>query len=198
MMLLVIKFVVFTLAPFLLLLWSTSPNLWLCLSSFACLVSDDPSSLLLFSSDLFTSSEAIVKSLTCNNLDLQSAESILPAPSAKGTSLYPPLMQNDTDSVSLQEMEVLPLAPSHASWLVASLVLMGLNSYFPQLSPVFSLWSPLRVAVSVIHWVASWCFVSPGWELNLVSLSPSLTQKPLSSCVPSARVFFVKTHSTEY
>ncbi|KAJ9077122.1 hypothetical protein DSO57_1019703 [Entomophthora muscae] len=52
---------------------------------------------------------------------------------------------------------------------------MGLNTYFPQLSPVSSLWSSFRAAVPVIHWAASWWFVSPGWEPKLVSLAPSLT-----------------------
>ncbi|KAJ9056526.1 hypothetical protein DSO57_1032133 [Entomophthora muscae] len=106
MILPVIKFVVFTLDPFLLLLWSTSPDLWLRLSSSACLMSDDPSSILLFPSDLLTSGEAIVKSLTCNNMDLYSAEPILSAPSTKG-SPPPPLLHIDTDSVPLLEMEAL-------------------------------------------------------------------------------------------
>ncbi|KAJ9063032.1 hypothetical protein DSO57_1004324 [Entomophthora muscae] len=52
---------------------------------------------------------------------------------------------------------------------------MGLNSYFPQLSPVSSFWSPLRAVIPVLHWAASWWFLSPGWELNLVILAPSLT-----------------------
>ncbi|KAJ9081338.1 hypothetical protein DSO57_1015808 [Entomophthora muscae] len=47
----------------------------------------------------------------------------------------------------------------------------GLNAYFLQLSLVSSLWSPLRAAVPVIHWAASWWFISPGWEPNLVSLA---------------------------
>ncbi|KAJ9069801.1 hypothetical protein DSO57_1014914 [Entomophthora muscae] len=42
----------------------------------------------------------------------------------------------------------------------------------PQLSPVSSLWSPLRAAVPVLHWAASWWFTSPEWEPNLVSLAP--------------------------
>ncbi|KAJ9067771.1 hypothetical protein DSO57_1035830 [Entomophthora muscae] len=49
---------------------------------------------------------------------------------------------------------------------------MGLNVHFPQLSPGFSLWSPLQAAIPVLHWAASWCFVLPGWEPNLVSLAP--------------------------
>ncbi|KAJ9048535.1 hypothetical protein DSO57_1034203 [Entomophthora muscae] len=172
MILPVIKFAVFTLAPFLLLLWSTSPNLWLRLFSSACLVNDDLSSLLLFPSDILTSREAIVKSLTCNDLDLHSTESILPSPSTKGYPPPPPLLQSDADSVPLLETEATTLAPSRAPWLITGLMLMGLNSYFPQLSPVSSLWSPLRAAVPVLHWAASWWFIPPGWEPNLVSLAP--------------------------
>ncbi|KAJ9059070.1 hypothetical protein DSO57_1006202 [Entomophthora muscae] len=49
---------------------------------------------------------------------------------------------------------------------------MGLNAYFPQLSPVPSFWSPRRAAIPVLHWAASWWFILPGWEPNLVSLAP--------------------------
>ncbi|KAJ9048369.1 hypothetical protein DSO57_1035711 [Entomophthora muscae] len=155
MILPIIKFTVFTLASFLLLLWLASPNLWLRLSSLARLVSDDPSSLLFFLGGLLTFEEAIVKSLTCDNLDFYSSESILSAPGAKVPPLSPPWMPDDKDSVPLQEMEILSSVTSYAPWLVAGFALMGLNSYFPQLSPVSFLWSPLRAAVPVIHWVAS-------------------------------------------
>ncbi|KAJ9061303.1 hypothetical protein DSO57_1021976 [Entomophthora muscae] len=63
-------------------------------------------------------------------------------------------------------------APTCTPWLLTSLILMGLNAYFPQLSLVFSLWSPLQAAIPVLHWMASWWFVTPGWELNLVILAP--------------------------
>ncbi|KAJ9074010.1 hypothetical protein DSO57_1010566 [Entomophthora muscae] len=86
-------------------------------------MSNDPSGLLLFPGDLLTSGEAIAKSLTCDILDFHSAKSTLPASSAKGPPLSPPLMKNDTYSVPLQETEVLPLAPSCALWLVASFVI---------------------------------------------------------------------------
>ncbi|KAJ9073140.1 hypothetical protein DSO57_1019772 [Entomophthora muscae] len=148
----------------------------------ACLVSDDPSSLLLFPSDLLTSREALVKILTCNNLDLYSAGSILPTPSTKESPPSLPLLQDDTDSVSLMETEVPTLSPSCSPWLVTGLVLMGLNSYFPQLSLVSSLWSSLRAAVPVIHWAASWWFVFPGWEPNLVSLAPLSHISGLNPC----------------
>ncbi|KAJ9056473.1 hypothetical protein DSO57_1032730 [Entomophthora muscae] len=68
-----------------------------------------------------------------------------------------------------------PSAPACTPCLLTGLALMALNAYFLQLSPVSFLWSPLQAAVPVLHWTASWWFVSPGWEPNLVSLAPSLT-----------------------
>ncbi|KAJ9086768.1 hypothetical protein DSO57_1000394 [Entomophthora muscae] len=76
------------------------------------------------------------------------------------------------NSVPLEALKLSPPAPSCAPWLITGLVLMGLNSYFPRLSPASSLWSPLRVVVPVLHWATSWWFVLPGWEPNLVSSAP--------------------------
>ncbi|KAJ9081869.1 hypothetical protein DSO57_1010537 [Entomophthora muscae] len=61
---------------------------------------------------------------------------------------------------------------------------MGLSAYFPQLFPVSSLWSLLQAAVPVLHWAASWWFVSLGWEPNLVSLAP-LSHTPLPDAPPT-------------
>ncbi|KAJ9085233.1 hypothetical protein DSO57_1016035 [Entomophthora muscae] len=120
--------------PLLLLLWSTSPNLWLSLSSLALLVSDDPSTLLSLPGNFLTSGEVIVKSLTCDSLDLCSTKSSFSIPSPEIHPLSPLLVQEGTDSVPLQEMEILPFIPSCAPWLVAGVMLMGSNSYFPQLN----------------------------------------------------------------
>ncbi|KAJ9050425.1 hypothetical protein DSO57_1014434 [Entomophthora muscae] len=172
MILPVLKFVVFFLAPFLLLFWSTSPNLWTLQTSSTRFMSDDLSSLLHFPSDMLTPREPLVKSPTCNDLDLYSTDSILPASGVEELSSSPPPLQESADSAPLLDPGVPTLAPSCAPWLITSLVLMALNTYFPQLSPVSSLKSPLRAAVPVIHWTASWWFVSPRWEPNLVSLAP--------------------------
>ncbi|KAJ9068807.1 hypothetical protein DSO57_1024996 [Entomophthora muscae] len=75
-------------------------------------------------------------------------------------------------SVPLGPSMVSSPAPTCTPWLLTGLILMGLNAYFHQLSPVSSLWSPLQATVPVLHWMASWWFVSPGWEPNLVSLAP--------------------------
>ncbi|KAJ9077562.1 hypothetical protein DSO57_1015575 [Entomophthora muscae] len=79
MILPVAKFVVFSLAPFLLLLWSTSPALWGKISSSAWLLREDPSGLWDLSSGLLFSGEAVIKSLACNDLDLDIVDSTLPA-----------------------------------------------------------------------------------------------------------------------
>ncbi|KAJ9076100.1 hypothetical protein DSO57_1029376 [Entomophthora muscae] len=42
-----------------------------------------------------------------------------------------------------------------------------LPSVVPGVLPVI----PLQAAIPVLHWMASWWFVSPGWEPNLVSLA---------------------------
>ncbi|KAJ9083814.1 hypothetical protein DSO57_1030952 [Entomophthora muscae] len=91
-----------------------------------------------------------------------SAVPILFNPAADGVSLSSPPPPESVDPAPLLAPEVPTPVPSHAPWLLTSLVLMRLNAYFPQLSPVSSLWSPIRAAVPVIHWAASWLFVPPG------------------------------------
>ncbi|KAJ9056478.1 hypothetical protein DSO57_1032658, partial [Entomophthora muscae] len=73
----ILKFVVFTLLPALLFIWSTSLDLWERISSSVLIVSNNPSHLLYLAEDLpgraqdfITSSEHLVKSLTCDDLDL--------------------------------------------------------------------------------------------------------------------------------
>ncbi|KAJ9070987.1 hypothetical protein DSO57_1001761 [Entomophthora muscae] len=59
------------------------------------------------------------------------------------------------------------------------MVLMSLDSYFHRLSAVSSLWTPLRAAIPVLHWMVSWWILLPGWEPNLVSLVPLSHNLPL-------------------
>ncbi|KAJ9081001.1 hypothetical protein DSO57_1019067 [Entomophthora muscae] len=175
MILPVLKFVVFFLAPFFLLIWTTSPDLWSHIFSSACLVGDNTSSLLQLPSGLLISGEALVKILTCNDLDLHASDHTLLAPVIEEASASSPLSLEGNESVPLQAPVILVPVLTCKPWLLTRLVHMGLNAYFPQLSPVSSLWSPLRAAIPVIHWAASWWFVSPGCEPNLVILAPSLT-----------------------
>ncbi|KAJ9089038.1 hypothetical protein DSO57_1016978 [Entomophthora muscae] len=167
-----LKFVVFSLAPFLLLLWSTSPNLWKKISLSARLVGRDPSSLWDLHSGLLFSGEAVVKSLTCDDLDLSTVDYASPVLEEAVPPMRPLPSVILSPSVPLGPPKVSSPAPTRTPWLLTSLILMGLNAYFPQLSLVSSLWSPLQVAIPVLHWMASWWFVSPGWEPNLVSLAP--------------------------
>ncbi|KAJ9060842.1 hypothetical protein DSO57_1026616 [Entomophthora muscae] len=111
----------------------------------------------------------------CNDLDLDVVDHTLSASEGDKT-LMPPLPSlGKSDLVPLKAPEVSPPTPIRTPWLLTGLMLMSLNAYFPQLSPVYSLWSPLQAAVPVLHWAVSWWFVSPVWEPNLVSLAPSLT-----------------------
>ncbi|KAJ9073439.1 hypothetical protein DSO57_1016490 [Entomophthora muscae] len=167
-----IKFVVFSLALFLILLWSTSPDLWGEISSSARLVGRDPSSLWNLPSGLLFSGEAVVKSLTCDDLDLSTVDHASPVSEEAMPPMRPLPSVVLSPSVPLGPSKVSSPAPTRTPWLLTGLILMGLNAYFPQLSPVSSLWSPLRAAIPILHWMASWWFVSPGWEPNLVSLAP--------------------------
>ncbi|KAJ9085709.1 hypothetical protein DSO57_1011411 [Entomophthora muscae] len=130
MILPVLKFVLFSLAPFLLLIWTTSPNLWSQISSSACLVGDNPSSLLHLPGGLLISGEALVKSLTCYNLDLHTADHALTASVVEEmlVSSLPSLEENEL--MPLQAPVMLPPAPTCTPWLLTGLVLMGLNVYF--------------------------------------------------------------------
>ncbi|KAJ9052953.1 hypothetical protein DSO57_1029032 [Entomophthora muscae] len=154
------------------LLWSTLPDLWSKISSSVQLVGEDPSSLLNLPSGLLFSGEAVVKSLTCNNLDSDVVDYALPAPVGEEMLMSSLPSLEKSDLVPLQAPVMLPPAPTCTPWLLTSLMLMGLNMYFHPLSPVSSLWSPLQAAIPVLHWVVSWWFVLPGWEPNLVSLAP--------------------------
>ncbi|KAJ9074722.1 hypothetical protein DSO57_1003777 [Entomophthora muscae] len=137
----IFKFVVFTLSPPLLFIWSTSLDLWEQISSSVLRVSDNPSHLLYFAEDfpgraqdLITYGKHLVKSLTCDDLHPSSLD------------LSPGLLYME-DSTSLvppaEEPQPIPWtatrhqAPSTqcTPWLLAGMTLMGFNSYFSQLSP---------------------------------------------------------------
>ncbi|KAJ9067109.1 hypothetical protein DSO57_1003022 [Entomophthora muscae] len=142
-----LKFVVFSLAPFLLLLWGTSPDLWTRISSLARLVGDNLSSLLHLPSGLLISGEALVKSLSCNNLDLHATDHTLLAPLTEKAPVSSFLNLESNNLGPLQAPVKLSPAPTCTPWLLTRLVLMGLNAYFPKLSPVSSL-GPLSEQLS--------------------------------------------------
>ncbi|KAJ9059504.1 hypothetical protein DSO57_1001576 [Entomophthora muscae] len=175
MILPIFKFVVFNLAPYVFLLWETAPDLWSQFYTSACLVGNNPSSLLHLPGELLVSGETIVKSLTCDNLELFDADYAVPTPTLEVESASTVLSLDKDNLVPLLAFVVLPPAPTCIPWLLTGLVLMGLNTYFLQLSPTSSLWSPLQAAIPVLHWAASWWFILPVCEPNLVSLAPSFT-----------------------
>ncbi|KAJ9054532.1 hypothetical protein DSO57_1013405 [Entomophthora muscae] len=57
--------------------------------------------------------------------------------------------------VTTEEFSPTDPAPRRTPWLLGSLVLMGLDSYLPQLSPASSLWTPLQVVIPVLYWIVS-------------------------------------------
>ncbi|KAJ9069593.1 hypothetical protein DSO57_1016899 [Entomophthora muscae] len=93
------KFVAFTLAPVLLLIWSTTPDLWTRLSLSAAYVGEEPSHLLVLLGNLpvcahglVATGGKVVKSLTSNDLALPSPSFDLAAsPEDFATKVSPPL-----------------------------------------------------------------------------------------------------------
>ncbi|KAJ9050630.1 hypothetical protein DSO57_1012832 [Entomophthora muscae] len=102
-----------------------------------------PSTLLHLPGELFVSGEAVVKSLACNDLDLYVDDFAVSAPSLEEMPVFIPLNLEVNHSVPLLAPVKLSTAPTCTPWLLTGLELMGLNVYFPRLSPVSSLWSPL-------------------------------------------------------
>ncbi|KAJ9082777.1 hypothetical protein DSO57_1001306 [Entomophthora muscae] len=177
-----LKFVTFTLAPLVILLWTTAPKLWSQFSTSACLVGNSPSSLLYLPGKLLVSGEKIVKSRTCDNLEFLIIDYTKSAPALEMVPAFPSCgLDKGNPAPPLFPAGRYP-APTCTPWLLIGLALMGLNVYFPQLSPVSSFLSPLQAAIPALHWAASWWFVSLGWEPNLVSLAP-LSHKVHLCCV---------------
>ncbi|KAJ9061085.1 hypothetical protein DSO57_1024091 [Entomophthora muscae] len=91
-----VKFVVFTLAPALVMIWSMSPDLWTCISHSFYHVGSNPSQFLHMFEDIsgqaqeiLVTSENVVKSLTCNNLELSAIELVPPAPPGLVFPVFP-------------------------------------------------------------------------------------------------------------
>ncbi|KAJ9080882.1 hypothetical protein DSO57_1020221 [Entomophthora muscae] len=126
----------------------------------------------LRASYLLSSGETLVKSLTCNNLDLYPPDPNLVPHVAKKALEAPWSLLEEKFSAPQESPEVLEYTPTHTPWLLANLALMVLDAYFPCLSPVSYLWSPFIVAIPVLSWMASWWFVFLVWEPNLISLAP--------------------------
>ncbi|KAJ9059329.1 hypothetical protein DSO57_1003531 [Entomophthora muscae] len=138
------------------------------LSLFFCLpCRDNPSSLLHLPGALLLSGKTIFKSLTCDDLDFHAINHTVSASALKEIPMPALSSLEGSDLVPPQAPVKLSHPPTQMPWLLAGLVLMGLNAYFPQLSPVSSLWSPLQAALPVLHWAASWWYILLGWKPNL-------------------------------
>ncbi|KAJ9079719.1 hypothetical protein DSO57_1032585 [Entomophthora muscae] len=172
------KFVAFTLAPALLMIWSTSPDLWGSITDSFLRVGANLDYLLnmfdnipAHAQGLYTTSENVVRSLTCKDLDLSTAKAV---PVTPLSLVHPTPLSSEDSPVLISEGGVgtPELTPKRTSWLLSGMILMGLDSYFPRVSAVSFLWTPLQAAMSVLYWMASWWILPPGWEPNLVSLAP--------------------------
>ncbi|KAJ9054569.1 hypothetical protein DSO57_1012850 [Entomophthora muscae] len=133
---------------------------------------DEPSRILHFSKNPLSSGETLVKSLTCNNLILYSPDLNLDTALIREPLASSPPHQKGKDPGLHLALLVVECVPSHIPWLLIGLTWMGLNAYFPQLFPVYYLWSLFREAILVVHWMVSWWFDPPGWEPNLAILFP--------------------------
>ncbi|KAJ9071861.1 hypothetical protein DSO57_1033033 [Entomophthora muscae] len=108
-----------------------------------------PCSLLHLPNGLFISGKAQVKSLACEGLDLHSANHTVLAPVIEEAMASSALTLEGNGSVPLQAPVIPVPVPTCTPWLLTGLALMRLNVYFPQLSPVFSLWSSLLQAATL-------------------------------------------------
>ncbi|KAJ9050261.1 hypothetical protein DSO57_1016060 [Entomophthora muscae] len=144
MLLLFVNFVIFTLALTLFLIWSTSPELWNCISFSAYLIDENSSQLLYLienllekATDLIFTGKNLGCSLTCDDMEFA-------LPTAVSTSYWdketqPPILVKLKNLPSHVGVPVIPeVAPKHTSWLIAGTLLMGLNAHLSQLSPVAS------------------------------------------------------------
>ncbi|KAJ9069545.1 hypothetical protein DSO57_1017519 [Entomophthora muscae] len=125
-------------------------------------VGDNPSQLLHLAvdlpsraQDLLTSGEYLVKSLTCENLDLFSLDLPPGASHNEDTHVLVPPVEDPQPAFSTVPAPQ-GYSPQCTPWLLAGMALIGFNSYFPQLSPMSSLWTLVRAAISAMHQMASW------------------------------------------
>ncbi|KAJ9080930.1 hypothetical protein DSO57_1019739 [Entomophthora muscae] len=170
-----VKFVVYTLAPALVLIWCTTQDLWGFISHSIHHVGANPYQFINLlenfpkrAQDIFATSENVVRSMTCDNLELSALDSFPPmTPSPDPLPSEIPVSLGPEEDLVGQE-----LASKRAPWLLGGMLLMGLDSYFPCLSATSSLWTPLQAAILVLHWLVSWWSLPPGWEPNLVILAP--------------------------
>ncbi|KAJ9071745.1 hypothetical protein DSO57_1033955 [Entomophthora muscae] len=140
---------------------------------------EDPSHLLVLLGNLpccahglVATEEKLVKSLTSDDLELSSP--------CSDFAVFPEVfVAKESSSLetepSTTEAKLFPhdSAPKHTPWLLGSLILMGLDSYLLQLSPMSSLSTPLRAAIPVLHWMVYW-WIYPGMRARISQFSSPL------------------------
>ncbi|KAJ9064176.1 hypothetical protein DSO57_1033114 [Entomophthora muscae] len=172
---------VWILVPISLLFWSSNPVFWSKLS----LISQSSE----FIPGLFAN---VIEHLTQISIKLGSY-GLFSWLSSHLEELLPPLESVTTETPSSDLVNPSPLLQIPESnteapftwdcslWLLTGAMVMALDAYFPPLSHMVSFGRPLQAAIPVLHWMASWWLVSPGWEPDFVSLAPSLTET--SPCI---------------
>ncbi|KAJ9084833.1 hypothetical protein DSO57_1020012 [Entomophthora muscae] len=120
---------------------------------------------------IYTTSENVLRSLTCNYLVLSTAKIVSATPLILDHPT--PLSPEDLPALASEESLGAPeLTPKCAYWLLSRMILICLYSYFSWVSAASSLWTPLQEAMSALYCMTSWWILPPGWEPNLVSLAP--------------------------
>ncbi|KAJ9071098.1 hypothetical protein DSO57_1000773 [Entomophthora muscae] len=134
MLLHVIEFAVFTLDSVLLLICSTSSELW------GCILSEGHQHLSGKATNLIFTGEVLLRGLTSDKLELS-----LPVPDSVHLLIEAtlmPILLEILEVLSSQDLLMLPeYALKHTSWPLTGMLLMGLNVYSPQMSPALSLWT---------------------------------------------------------
>ncbi|KAJ9078428.1 hypothetical protein DSO57_1006839 [Entomophthora muscae] len=134
----------------------------------------------------FVTNENLVRSLTCDNIELSPLKKALLA-SQSLDSPMPPLPVDPDPAAQGEGLDVQEHTPMRTSWVLSGIILMSLDSYFPQISPASSLWTPLKAVIPVFHRMVSWWIHPPGREPNLVSLATLLHTNHILLCLISCR-----------
>ncbi|KAJ9087952.1 hypothetical protein DSO57_1027972 [Entomophthora muscae] len=132
-------------------------QLWTFISSSSYLTGENLSHLLHLldkftgkSSSLLFTGETLVCSLTCNNVKFALSTEAPISHLYEDSQVPAPV-----ESMALPPITSMPptpeVPPRCTSWLVLGVLLMGLNMYLPQLSPVGSFWSLVWAVIPVLH-----------------------------------------------
>ncbi|KAJ9089012.1 hypothetical protein DSO57_1017290 [Entomophthora muscae] len=131
----VVKFEFFTLTPTLLFNWSTSPELWTCISSSAHIVGENPTQLLYLLDDLpgrahsrLSTRKRLFEGLTCDDVAFALPEHVPVNYLSEGIPMTVSFEGKDSPPHDL------PLLPEYVSnctpRFLTDMLLMGLNAYF--------------------------------------------------------------------